>query len=158
MERKEAAEFLGISLRTLDRLGSEGRLKKGRALRKTRPVVVFDLDELKALKAELERQATAPKSYRRAEDAPKDTVAFRIDPHYLARLSTEGKAQGLSAGEYARRLVIRALEDTRTEEFRDEVKRLRGALGHTFYTLLVMKFGVSEREAEEFVASTIESR
>ena len=63
----------------------------------------------------------------------------------MARLEEEGKAQGLSAGEYARRLVVRGLE------VGDELTALRKSLGHMFYLMLVTKMGASEAEAEDLV-------
>ena len=54
MEKQEAAEYLGVSTRTLERLTASGRIKKGRALRKTRPVAVYDDMDLERLKSELE--------------------------------------------------------------------------------------------------------
>ncbi len=156
MEKREAAEFLGVSIRTLDRFAKAGRLSKGRAKKKTRPVVVFDRTQLEKLKEELVE--TRPSEvFRRLNTAkPKEAIGFRLDPYYLGLLSQKGQEHNLSAAEYARKLVVQGLEDTRVAEFRDEVKGLRTALGHTFYALLVMKFDMSEREAEEFVASTIE--
>ena len=155
MERKEAAEFLGVSLRTLDRLGAEGRLRKGKALRKTRPVVVFDAVELTELKAELSANIAGRKVFRRLNTPPNDTVGFRLDAHYLSRLAERGKASGQSPGECARTLVIRALEDTKPEEFTKEVQRLREGLADTFFSFLTMKCDVSEEEAKQFVRETI---
>lgn len=158
MERKEASEFLGVSLRTLDRLAAEGRLRKGRGLKKTRPVVLFDRAELESLKAELGGDRAERKVFRRLNMDVKDSVGFRLDPHYIRRLSERAAALGLSPGEMARKLVIESLEDTRVEQFKEEVSMLREGLAHAFYALLVMKLGVAEGEAEEFVNANIRMR
>lgn len=155
IERREAAEFLGVSVSTLDRLASQGRLTRGRARRKTRPVTTFDESELKALKAELEIAKPSDVLKQRPTEKTPDTIGFRLDAYYVARLKAEGEARGMSAGEFARSLVIQSLENGREEKFANEVRLLREGLAHTFYTLLVMKFGVSEEEAREFVNTTI---
>ena len=155
VERQEAAEYLGVSLRTLDRLGAEGRISKGKALKKTRPVVVFDENELSKLKAEMTADASSNKVFRRLNTPPKDSVGFRLDPHYMSRLEAHGKASGQSPGECARTLVIRSLEDTKVEDFTKEVRNLREGLADTFYAFLTMKCDISEEEAAQFVAKTI---
>lgn len=157
MDRKEAAEYLGVSLRTLDRLAAEGRIRKGRALKKTRPIVVFEESDLEALKSELSEVSNRHEVFRRLNAPAKETIAFRLDPYYLTRLSAKAEELNLSPGECARRFVIQTIEDTRVERFQEEVAKLREGLAHTFYTLLVMKFGVSEAEATAFVDSTIRS-
>lgn len=153
MERKEAAEYLGISMRTLDRVVSKGRLTKGRALKKTRPVVVFEESEVRELKAELDARQGQRTGTGSTIAEPADTVAFRLDPAYFSRLETEGSNHGLSSGQYARRLVIQSLEDTRLEQIRTEIKELREGLTEMFYLVLVHKMGASESEADEIVST-----
>ncbi|HWD40386.1 MAG TPA: hypothetical protein VG944_16170 [Fimbriimonas sp.] len=144
-----------MSLRTLDRMASEGRIKRGKALRKTRPIVVFSDEDLASLRAEIAADGQGTKVFRRLNTPPKDTVGFRLDPLYLDRLTKAGAREGLSPGEYARRLVTRGLEDTTNEQFAHQVKRLRESLADAFYALLTMKFGSSEAEAESFIKDTI---
>ena len=110
IERVQAAEFLGVSVSTLDRLASQGRLTRGRARRKTRPVTVFEVAELTRLKAELEESGRAVRATLREAHKSQDAVGFRLDPFYVERLRAEGAAVGMSAGEYARRLVVQSLE------------------------------------------------
>ncbi len=151
MEKKEAAEFLGVSMRTLERLAASGRLTKGRARKKTRPVVVFDPHQLAELKKALSSKTTAqelsPESFQR----PLDGVGFRLDPYYLKRLGEEGERHGMSAGEYARRLVIQGLESDFAAMFAQEVRGLRGNLAEVFYLILTGKMGASEEEGEQIV-------
>lgn len=154
MDRKEAAEFLGISLRTLDRLVAKGCLTKGRALRKTKPIVVFRRDELAALKEALSNKGGTTAAFRQTQ-APKDAVAFRIDPHYLARLTKEGAPHDMSPGEYARRLVIQSLEQEPNTQFAHELRRLRESLAAVFFALLTTSLGVPPEEARRLVDEAI---
>ncbi len=150
MERLESANFLGVSLSTLDRLASQGRLKKGRAKRKTRPVTVYDRKELESLKAELE--AIKPgRAKRQGLERQLDTVGFRIDPLYIKRLQLEGETRGMSVGEYARFLVIRSLEDTTSQRVAEELTALRKSLSGMFYLILVDQFEASPEEAQAIV-------
>ena len=155
MDRKAAAAYLNISLRTLDRLTAAGRLRKGRALRKTRPVVVFEEAEVSALKADLERERRPPFVPSPQQTTSRDTVAFRLDAIYIDQLAKEGSVRGQSAGEYARHLVIKCLEDTREASFTREVRRLREGLADTVFALLTMKLGSTTEEAERFIRDTI---
>jgi hypothetical protein len=150
MEKREAAEFLGVSMRTLERIAASGKLKQGKALKKTRPVVVYDEGELAKLKEEL--QATRPAEVFRRLNTPKpaDAIGFRLDPFYIKRLTEEGEKNGMSAGEYARRLVIRGLEGQGSDQ---DFKTLRSNLADMFYIILVSKMGVSEAEANEVIKS-----
>ena len=158
MEKKEAAEFLGVSVRTLERMAAQGRLVKGRARRKTRPVVVFDRTQLESLKAELETNRPNEVFPRKNGPRPLDSIGFRLDPFYVGRLATEGKRQGLSAAEMARKLVVQGLEDTAVQEVKDELSKLRDGLGHMFYAILIKGFGMSEEAADILVQDTILTR
>ena len=155
VDRKQAASFLGVSLRTLDRLAASGRLTKGTAHRKTRPCVVFKDDELHDLKVELDSGHPVWQALPRSPDEPKDTIAFRIDVHYMRVLKSKGQVLGMSPGEFARSLVIRSLEEDQAHLCRHEVRRMREALGATFYALLTMKLGTAPAEARRIVNDTI---
>src|SRR5437870_3835979 len=140
MTKKEAAAFLDISVRTLERYVAKGLIKQGRDRAKTRPLTTYAPEDVEALKAIIEKPISRADGT--AKLPPSDTVGFRLDPLYVRRLTSEGSEHGLSAGEYARTLVIRSLEDTREAEFKDEVRSLREGLAQAFYALLVMKFEV----------------
>lgn len=156
MEKQEAAEFLGVSTRTLERLAAAGRLTKGRARRKTRPVVTFNEEELRQLKTELSGSLPNPSVFGRPNaEKPKQAIGFRLDSFYISRLESEGAKHGLSASEFARKLVIQGLEDQRLEAVQSEVRSLREGLADTFYAFLVMKCEMTEAEADEFVKLTI---
>lgn len=155
MERAEAAAFLGVSTSTLDRLASQGKLTRGRARRKTRPVTIFDVDELTRLKDELATSARAVKAPLPAGRQSKDAIGFRLDPYYVQRLTDGGEELGLSAGEFARSLVIRGLEETSLHRFGDELEALRKSLSRMFFLILVEKFGATHDEANSVVAMLV---
>lgn len=127
MNRQEAAHFLGVSVSTLDRLASKGQLSRGRARGKTRPRTDFDVGELERLKAHLEQAGRSKPPVELSPLAPptSNAVGFRLDPHYIERLRSEGEQQQLSPGEYARKLVIQGLEGGPREYLRDEMATLQ---------------------------------
>lgn len=153
MEKTAAAEFLGVSTRTLERLSKAGRLTAGRARKKTRPVVVYDQQELERLKVELQAGRPAEVFRRLNTEKPRDAIGFRLDPFYVQRLTEAGEKEGLSASEFARRLVIRGVEDQAAGRMTEEISALRNALTEMFYLVLVTKLGASETEATEIVRS-----
>ncbi len=58
MNKKEAADYLGVSERAIERYTKAGRLSARYEKGKTRPVAVYAEDELRRLKGELEHPAT----------------------------------------------------------------------------------------------------
>jgi excisionase family DNA binding protein len=60
MNKSEAAEYLGISARSLERYTAQGRLSHTLKKGKTRPVLDYDESELERLKAELQAALDAP--------------------------------------------------------------------------------------------------
>ena len=155
MNKREAAEFLGVSVRTLERFVSAGRLRAGRAPGKTRPIVAFQQEELQRLKDELGEQQEAKPFRRLNTDAPQDSIGFRLDPHYVKELQRRGQSQGLSASQMARTLVIRGLEDTTASRLAEELVALRQSLGEVFYLILTQRMGASKAEAASIVASVV---
>jgi hypothetical protein len=109
----QAAEFLGVSVSTIDRQASQGKLKRGRARGKTKPVTVFDRAELERLKVELQDSRSGTLKRHNPAAPPQDAVGFRLDPYYVTRLKEEGQKHGMSAGEFARHLVIQGIEGGR---------------------------------------------
>lgn len=152
MDRRKAAEYLGVSVRTLERLAADGRIAKGRVLRKTRPAIDFSEDDLKRLKEELTQEQPR---HNAADFKQTDTVAFRLDPLYVRRLTKLAEAEEMSPGEYARHLVVQSIEKGSEDRFADEVRRLREGLADTFHAFLTSQCGTSEEKATEFVMNTI---
>ena len=60
MNKQEAAEFLDVSVRALERYVQQGRIGGHYEKGKTRPTLVFDKAELEAFKAELEQKLYKP--------------------------------------------------------------------------------------------------
>lgn len=152
VDKRQAAEYLGVSTRTLERLASEGRLTKLRQKGKTRPVIVFSETELEGLKEEL---AVEGRKRSTSLSKPLQHVGFRLDDLYVRRLTSEAQAHGMSPGEYARHLVIQSLEGTERSRVADELRSLREAMADTFHAFLTLKCGASEEEATSFVNETI---
>jgi excisionase family DNA binding protein len=60
MNKEEAAAYLGISTRTLERYSKDGKLQVKYEGAKTRPIATYDPDDLDQLKAELETPTIKP--------------------------------------------------------------------------------------------------
>ena len=52
MKKKEAADYLGVSTRAIERYTSQGKLSVKYEKGKTRPITIYDPNELKKLKEE----------------------------------------------------------------------------------------------------------
>lgn len=148
MNKNEAAEFLGVSIRTLERYAAQGVLKQGRERAKTRPRTTYAKEELEALKKTISR----PKKTTVGETATlSDTVAFRLDPLYVRRLTSEAEERGWSAGEYARHLVIKSLETSQDKAIEACFRQLKKQLGDVLYVFLVTEASVSKERAREIL-------
>jgi len=142
MEKIEAAEFLGVSVRTLERLVLSGRVSVGKKRGKTKPIPVFDRSSLEALKAELD----LGKPSKTGVQTSTSTIGFRLEPVYHEQLKELSEANGRSPGEYARHLVIKALDGEA-----QSIEKLRESLSDFFYLLLIQRLGATEKEAEEIL-------
>lgn len=92
-------------------------------------------------------------------------ISFRLDDHYLAVLTKQASRFGMSPGEYARRLVLDALEETdhrRLEEgmgaLEREVAQLRAELANSVMALLVGAGKVDKDEARDWVQANLKPR
>ena len=77
MNKQEAAEFLGVSVRALERYVQQGRIGGHYEKGKTRPTLVFDKAELEVFKAELEQKLYKPAVEPSNLDNP-DTALARL--------------------------------------------------------------------------------
>lgn len=75
MNKQEAAEFLGVSVRALERYVQQGRIGGHYEKGKTRPTLVFDSSELEAFKAELEQKLYKPAVETSNPDNPNTALA-----------------------------------------------------------------------------------
>lgn len=92
-------------------------------------------------------------------------VSFRLDEQYLERLKKEAAKYGMSAGDFARRLVIDTLEDTERRKVHDElrdVKRqiaeLRDDVATAALALLVGAGKTEKEEAREWVQAHLRAK
>lgn len=60
MKKKEAADYLGVSTRAIERYTSQGKLSVKYEKGKTRPIAIYEPNELKKLKDELETPSYQP--------------------------------------------------------------------------------------------------
>lgn len=108
MNKTEAAEFLGVSVRALERYVSAGRLASFYERGKTGKVLAFDADELKRFKAELEAPEERPRQ------APTNALARLGDANQsaaievLARLMEVAQNDATSADRRALSVPIEA--------------------------------------------------
>jgi hypothetical protein len=149
--KREAAEFLSISPRSLERYTRQGRIRAHYQKGRGHPVPIYEEGDLEALKADLGPTLAPPSG---KATATSETVSFRLDKHYRARLIDEGEKRGISAGAYARLLVIDTLEDGEHERLRTdlgELRRLVALLSEDLATAamaLLLHGGRVEQEAE----------
>jgi uncharacterized protein (DUF4415 family) len=152
MNQQEAAQFLGVSSRMLRIYTQQGRIGAHRDKGKPRRTLVYEEGELQRLKGELEqsRRWSNPKPANESTEH----VGFRLDTYYLRHLTQAAAERGLSPGQYARQLVIQALEEraTGTAPAAEENARITQGLQKDIEQT---KQDV-ERTAEEMVALRID--
>lgn len=94
------------------------------------------------------------------------TVGFQLDEEYLKRLEDEAGKLQMSAGQYARRLVMDALDDTERKVIKEEisdlnenVEDLRLCLADSVEAILTTlgseKVVISKERAREWVDQNI---
>jgi excisionase family DNA binding protein len=119
MNKKEAAEHLGISARSLERHTFAGRLSVTYTKGKTRPVAVYDADELAALKDELETGTLRTAEATATNDAKRDTnranalAKFDTAPATIAQDATGGAIVPIDRLEEFARVLASAIAQER---------------------------------------------
>ena len=143
MRRNQAAEYLGVSAKTLYRLERAGKLTSRKEKTSTGHVIEYEIAELDRLKEELSQQREVPK-------APKPTrlrrVTFGLPATDFEELEREATRYGLKPGEYARKLMRDSFESqlradlgdlhAQDKKIKGEVKRLRSEVASAFEVLL----------------------
>ncbi|MFB2834085.1 helix-turn-helix domain-containing protein [Floridanema evergladense] len=74
MNKQEAADFLGVSVRALERYVSQGRISVRYEKGKTRPTANFDEQELEAFKQELNQPTYKPRQIPTPSQVEEDTA------------------------------------------------------------------------------------
>ena len=76
LTKQQAAEFLGVTIRTLERYTQEGKVGGRYEKGKTRSVMVYDEEELRALKAELTTKTYKPAVDQTPTNSDRDETAL----------------------------------------------------------------------------------
>lgn len=98
MNKQEAADYLGVSIRALERYVQQGRISVTYEKGKTRPTAHFEPTELEAFKAELEQPTIKPafESRQIATEPQSDIGKLRHHPGEIARFDEVGVIDKLS--------------------------------------------------------------
>ena len=95
MNKQEAAEYLNVSVRALERYVQQGRIGGHYEKGKTRPTLVFDAASLEAFKAELEQKLYRPAVEPTNPDNP-DSALARLSSNEIAQ-SEPAESEHLAA-------------------------------------------------------------
>lgn len=134
MSEAEAANYLNLNVRTLQRYRQKGTLAYREAPGKTRATIEYDKADLDLLKTEIQAKRARSEKPKAAPKTVMPRVAFGIAPESYAELEQEAQRFGMSVGEYARRLVREGLESrfqSEASELRNRIKQLENELGRT---------------------------
>lgn len=163
LTKLQAALILGVSPRTVERYVLQGMLKAAYRRGKTRPIATFDPLEVEALRRRFDTG-----DHPHAVSAPESAApvfSLRLPPHYRQQLEEQGRPLGLGPGQYARRLIIHALEsevDTgqQTARLSEEISRLstrleeaRSDIAFLLYALLTRLGDIDDQELRAWFES-----
>lgn len=126
MNKNEAAELLGISLRSLERYTSQGRVSASYVKGKTRAVVDYEPSELERFKAELEETSpTSPPITGEIGEATRPVNPANSDTR-LARLANDTQGAGLLAAVVAQAVAetLNQLDDKRAPSSQEIAAKL----------------------------------
>jgi hypothetical protein len=162
MTKQQAAQTLGVTVRTVERYLTAGKLPYTQRKIDDRVIDDIDDDEVHALKAARD-VAAAEREQRVVPPTVMQHVSFRVEPEYLQVLEIEAARRQLKRTEYARQIFCHALtekqiQQAQLEELRDDVQRLnhgvdelRRGMVEMFFQLLVQVCKIKETEAEEWI-------
>ena len=134
MSEAEAALYLNLNARTLQRYRKKGTLAYREVTGKTRSTIVYDKADLDRLKADLEARRAASRKPQPTSKITLPRVAFGLPQSNYEELSKEAQRFGMSVGEYSRRLVREGLESrfqSEAAELRNRIKQLEAELSRT---------------------------
>src|SRR5689334_11746842 len=95
---------------------------------------------------------------------PRGQYGFRLDPSIAKKLETEAEKRGLTAGRYARLLVVDALSEGDTDEdpvheeiraLRDEVQALKENLQTATVAILATSSELEEAEVRKWAEENL---
>ena len=134
MSELEAAAYLNLNVRTLQRYRKKGSLAYREAPGKTRSTIEYDRADLDRLKTDLEAKRVRSQKPRASQQPTTPRVAFGFALEEYAELEREARRFEMSVGEYARRLVREGLESrfqSEAAELRTRIKQLEMELART---------------------------
>jgi hypothetical protein len=159
ISEQQAAAYLGLTTRTLRNYRRTGKLAYREVRGKTRSTIEYLRSDLELLKNELTARRTRchkPKTH----SARGTRLSFEMPLPELDELRRDAEKCGLSANEYARRLIRDRLESTymvQSDELRAElrqclvdVRKIRSEFAAGFEAVLEY-IGVSVADAKKWV-------
>ena len=113
MNKKEAAKFLGVSVRALERYVQQGRISVRYEKGKTRPTANFDSGELETFKTELNQPSYKPavQSGQNTSNSKSRQIATDLQPETDKALVYPGDASGDALGAYPRSTTVGDIGD-----------------------------------------------
>ena len=164
MSEAEAAAYLNLTARTLQRYRKKGNLAYREANGKTRSTIEYDKADLDRLKAELQTKRAISRKPKPIAKTAMPRIAFGLPQENFAELEKEAQRFGMSVGEYARRLVREGLESrfqSEATELRNRVKQLETELSRTrkdfsaAFEAVLEYTGLDPEEAKKWVSENL---
>lgn len=168
MTKLQARDYLGVSLRTVERYLTSGRLPSTLVtVEGQKPRVAIADEDVVALKAVMDT-ARAERAGRTIAPNVMQHLSFRVEPNFLRLLEQEAGRRRLKPTECARQLVTEGLTrerqlEARFDELRDsmadlreEVGQLRGHFAELLYQIMVIVAKVDEDEARQWAEEVFE--
>lgn len=101
--KKEAAAYIGVSPRQLENYARQGRLSVRKEKGKTGDIAIFDDEELRQLKAEIDsKRGVIRGAVMRDDVASESPVVVRASASELSRLTPQGFIEQLAAAIWVR--------------------------------------------------------
>ena len=164
MSEAEAAIYLQLNVRTLQRYRQKGTLAYREIKGKTRSNIDYEQAELDRLKATLDAKRTQSTKPKPVPKSSVQRVTFGLPNENYAELQRDAERFGMSVGEYARRLVREGMESrfqSEATELRTKIKQLETELARTRKDFsagfeAVLEFtGLDPTEAKQWVTENL---
>ena len=128
MSEAQAAAYLNLNPRTLQRYRRKGALAYREAKGKTRTTIEYDRADIDRLNTELEAKRARSKKPQTKSKITAQRIAFGLTSEEYAEVAKEAENFGMGVGEYARRLMREGLESrfqSEAAELRNRIKQVR---------------------------------